>query len=252
MECNNVQERFIGKLKRFTLLSLSDESALYEITRTKMQVAARTDLQREGDLHDKVRVMLDGFAVRYKTLPDAERQIVSFLVPGDMCDPFGFVLPTADHGIATLTSCTVAILHPNDILAAAEAHPSIARALWWSSLVNGATLREWLLNVGRRPAEHRVAHLLCEMLVRLQAVGLATENSYAFPVTQQDLAETTGLSAVHTNRMLQSLRGQGLIGLRSGAVTIPDVERLKAFCGFQSHYLHLQRPEIELRDSHAA
>lgn len=151
---------FLRKLDRFEPLSSDEKDLLVTFARAKRHVPPRTDIQREGDKHDEVRIVLDGFAVRYKELADGKRQIVAYLVPGDMCDPFGFILPTADHNIATLSPATVAVLRPTNILAVTEAYPAIARALWWSSMVDEATLREWLLNVGQRSSKERIAHLL--------------------------------------------------------------------------------------------
>ncbi len=101
-------------------------------------------------------------------------------------------------------------------------------------------MREWLVTMGRRPADRHVAHILCEVLVRLQAVGFATGNSYELPITQIDLGDTAGLSNVHINRVLQDLRGQGLIVSKGKSLSIPDVERLKAFAEFNPNYLHLE------------
>ena len=120
--------------------------------------------------------------------------------------------------------------------------PALARALWWAALVDEATLREWLVNIGARPAEERVAHLLCELLLRLKTIGLASDNSYEPPLTQAELADTTGLTNVHVNRVLQRLRGDGLITLRGKRLVILDVERLNAFSGFTPNDLHLAQP----------
>jgi CRP-like cAMP-binding protein len=117
--------------------------------------------------------------------------------------------------------------------------PNIARALWAAALVDEATLREWLVNLGGRPADERVAHLLCELLLRLRAVGLANGNSYELPLTQAELADTMGLSHVHMNRVIQRLRGEKLITLKGKNLVILDVERLKAFSGFNPNYLHI-------------
>lgn len=120
-----------------------------------------------------------------------------------------------------------------------EEHPAIARSLRMSTLVDEATLREWLVNVGCRSAIERIAHLFCELLVRLQIVGFASEDSYEFPVTQLDLADTVGLSNVHVNRSLQELRRQGVIELRGRTLKILDRHRLKSIAEFNSKYLHL-------------
>jgi CRP-like cAMP-binding protein len=160
------------------------------------------------------------------------------LVPGDFCDLHVFILKEMDHSIATLSRCTVVKIPRQCILELTE-RPAIARALWWAALVDEATLREWLVNIGARPAEQRLAHLLCELLSRLRVVGLADGGQYELPVTQQELGDTTGMSNVHVNRVLQRLRRDGLITLKDKNLVILDVNRLNAFSGFTPNYLHL-------------
>ena len=183
-------------------------------------------------------MVTDGFACRYKILSAGKRHIMAYLLPGDLCDVHVFLLKEMDHGIATLTPCRVVDIPRQRVLELLE-RPAIARALWWAALVDEGTLREWLVNVGRRPAEQRVAHLLCELLVRLQTVGLASGNTYELPLTQTDVAETMGLTVVHVNRVLQRLRANDLISLKSKQLVIKDAAALKQFSGFNPNYLHL-------------
>ena len=173
-----------------------------------------------------------------QVLADGKRQIMAYLVPGDFCDLHVFILKEMDHSIATLSRCSVVKIPRQRILELTE-RPAIARAFWWAALVDEATLREWLVNIGARPAEQRVAHLLCELLVRLRVVGLADGGRYELPLTQKELGDTTGLSNVHVNRVLRRLRGEGLITFKDKHLVILDVERLKAFSGFTPNYLHL-------------
>ena len=163
---------------------------------------------------------------------------MAYLVPGDLCDLHVFILKKMDHSIGTLSVCRVVDIPRNRILEMLE-RPAIAQALWWSALVDEATLREWLVNIGRRPAEQRVGHLLCELLMRLQTVGLANGTSYELPITQSDVAETMGLTLVHVNRVLQRLRARNLITLGYKRLVINDVAALKAFSEFNPNYLHL-------------
>lgn len=229
----------LRKLERFEPLSEADKAVVERASRHARTVEARTDLIREGNKPADVRLILDGFACRYKLLPDGGRQILAYLVPGDFCDLHVFILSEMDHSIATLSPCLVADIPREMILEMTEQHPKIARALWWATLVDEAVLREWLAGMGRRDASQQVAHLFCEMLVRLQTVGFATENSYELPVSQIELADTVGLSNVHVNRTLQELRAQGLIVLKGKSLVIPDVDRLKRFGEFNPNYLHL-------------
>ena len=228
----------IQKLEAFAPLTEADKTLLASLSRGSRRVPSHEDLVREGDQPGDVRLILEGFAYRYKFLPDGSRQIVAYLIPGDFCDLHVFILKTMDHGIATLSPCTVADIPRTRVLELIE-RPAIARALWWATLVDEATLREWLVNIGARPADQRVGHLLCELLVRLETVGLTVKGSYELPLTQKELGDTMGLSAVHMNRIIQRLRAEKLITKNRGRVIVEDVERLKAFSGFNPNYLHL-------------
>jgi CRP-like cAMP-binding protein len=226
------------KLETLAPLSDEDKRLLDDVVRPARDVGPHEDLVREGEAPNSVHLILDGFACRYKVLPSGARQIMAYLVPGDFCDLHVFILKVMDHSIGTLSRCTVVSIDRARILELTE-RPAIARALWWATLVDEATLREWVVNVGARPADKRVAHLLCELLVRLRAVGLADGGSYELPITQTELADTVGLSAVHVNRVLQRLRTLELITLKSGRLVISDVAKLNEFSGFNPNYLHL-------------
>lgn len=237
-ETTPMTDPFTRKLENFAPLSSEDRRLLAETTRESRRVRAHTDIIAEGQRPDDVHLVLEGFACLYKTLADGKRHIMAYLVPGDLCDVHIFILKAMDHSVGTLSDCRVVDIPRDRILAMLE-RPAIARALWWSALVDEATLREWLVNIGGRPGERRVAHLLCELLMRLQTVGLVNGDSYELPITQSDLAETVGLTVVHVNRVLQRLRAAGLITLRSKRLVINDSKALKAFSEFNPNYLHL-------------
>ncbi|MER2269793.1 helix-turn-helix domain-containing protein [Methylobacterium oxalidis] len=229
---------FARKLEGFVALTDADRALLEQISASPRIVQPHTDLVREGDKPDGVFLIMGGFACRHKLRASGARQIMAYLLPGDLCDLDVALLDTMDHTLTTLSVCRVVHIAPETVAQLME-HPQIARALRMSTLVDEATLREWLVNVGRRSADERIAHLFCELLLRLQAVGLATENSYELPLTQVDLADTTGLTNVHVNRTLQSLRRQGLIELQGRRLTILNPPRLRALAEFKPNYLHL-------------
>lgn len=235
----------IAKLRHFDALGEPELSLLERAAGRVRRLGPHESLVREGDAPRVVHFLLSGYTCRYKVLGDGRRQITALLVPGDTCDLHGFLLPRMDHGVVTLSNCTVAQVARDVLVELTESRPRIARALWWSTLVDEAILREWLGNIGRRTASQRIAHLFCELLVRLQAVGLAHGDAYDFPLTQAELADAAGLSTVHVNRTLQELRAAGLITLRGKQLTIVDVERLKAMAGFDPAYLHLADPKGE-------
>ena len=235
---------FIRKLEYGAELSDTDRRVLEDAASDVREIGARTDVIGQGERPDNVHVLIDGWACRYKLLPDGDRQIMAYLIPGDFCDLHVAILGEMDHGIATVSNCKIAYIPDQIVSELTSRGGTINRALWWATLVDEATLREWLANMGRRPADQQLAHLFCELLVRLQSVGFADENSFDFPVNQAELADTLGISQVHVNRMLQQLRGDGLIVLENRRLTIPDVERLNAFAGFDPGYLHLRERQI--------
>ena len=233
------------KLELFGSLPDDDKRLLdTAVTRTR-KIGAHRDIITEGESPDDVHLVLEGLACRYKLLGDGRRQIFGYLVPGDFCDLHVFILKAMDHSIATLSPCTMVEI-PRERVLELAARPAVARALWWVTLVDEGTLREWVVNLGLRDAETRIAHLFCELNLRLQSVGLATGNSFELPITQAELGETIGLSTVHVNRTLQKLRRDNLITFNQGQLLIPDLEALKELCGFNPNYLHLDggKPDI--------
>lgn len=185
--------------------------------------------------------MLEGWACRYKALPDGRRQIVSILVPGDLCDLYFHLPRHQDHSIGSISALRIAELARSDLDALILNHPRVAQALYWSELVTVAVQREWTLNIGQRSAYERIAHLICELFSRLRVVGLTDGNSFDFPLTQQDLGETSGLTSVHVNRTLRQLRADELIDLDRRRLCIRDVDALMEVAMFNPNYLHLDR-----------
>jgi CRP-like cAMP-binding protein len=230
----------VRKLLAFAELTDDDCRLLEEISANPRDVDPRTDLIIEGTKPTDVHLILEGFACRYKILPNGDRHIMAYLVPGDFCDLHAFVLREMDHSVGTLSRCNVVDIPRQHILELTE-RPAITRAMWVAAMVDEATLREWLVNLAGREAAERLAHLLCELLYRLRAVGLANGGSYSLPLTQSELADSAGLSDVHMNRVLQRLRAENLITFEGHQLVIHDIGRMIAFSGFDPNYLHLQQ-----------
>jgi CRP-like cAMP-binding protein len=231
---------FTRKLEHFAKLSLEDRRTLAEVVGERVRhLGPREDVVREGAKPRNVNLFLEGWACRYKTLEDGRRQITSFFLPGDLCDLNVFILREMDHSIGTITPVKLAEISRERLSDITARHPRITQALWWETLVDAATQREWTLNVGQRSALERMAHLICELFLRLRCVGLTTDHSCELPVTQAELADATGLSTVHVNRTLKQLRGEGLIELRGKRLTILDLDRLRQAALFNENYLHL-------------
>jgi CRP-like cAMP-binding protein len=228
------------KLQAFTRLSAEDVAALQGLSRNVRTIEARHDLVREGEAPQHVHLMLKGWARRHKSLPDGKRQILGFLVPGDFCDLDADVIKEMDHSIGAITAVKAALIGREQIDALTAQHPRVRHALRWSDLVEHATEREWLLNLGQRSAYSRIAHLIVELFLRLKTVGLTEDHSCDFPLTQHDIADATGLTPVHVNRMLQELRADGLIELERKRLHVPDLDIVKVVAMFNANYLHLE------------
>jgi CRP-like cAMP-binding protein len=238
----------LRKLSNFTALSEEESTAVVECCMDVREVGAREDVISQGDRTGGVKLLLDGFACRYKTLEDGRRQIVAYFVPGDLCDLRVFILKRMDHSIGAIAPSRVATIAPENVLKLMHTHPALTRALWWSTLVEEAIAREWIVNVGQRNALERTAHLFCELLYRFRAVGLNRGLSCTLPLTQVELAETLGLSSVHVNRTLQELRRQKLIALDDGRLTVQNLQALQELAFFNPDYLHLDYGADKPRD----
>ena len=230
------------RLEEYTPLTDADRAELARLCSQSNQViAAKRDLIREGDTPRSVYVILDGWACHYRTLENGRRQIVDFAIPGDLCDLNLFILDRMDHSISAITRLKVAEVGRDFLHRVVTNFPNITTALWWAELVSKSIHREWIVNVGQRSASERIAHLFCEMFLRLESVGLTDGFSCDFPLTQTDIAETTSLTAVHVNRTLQDLRRKRLIVLERRRLAIPDLLALQEAGSFNRDYLHIRR-----------
>jgi CRP-like cAMP-binding protein len=230
------------KMEQFTTFSEEERQQLDElISRKHVHLGAREDILKEGEHSDHCNLMLSGLACRYKILPDGKRQIMAFLVPGDLCDAEIFVLKEMDHSIGTLTPSTTAVIHADEMKALLRRPGSLSEAVWWGTLTDLGVLRERIIDHGSRDAYVRTAHLLYEMLVRYRVVGETIDDGFDFPITQEELADATGMTPVHANRTLQRLREEGLISLKGKRLIVLDAPRLKKVAQFNANYLHLDR-----------
>jgi CRP-like cAMP-binding protein len=230
------------KMEQYTRFSDEEKRLLDALVSQRQRVyAPGEDILREGDPSPDCHVVLSGLASRYKVLPDGGRQIMAFLVPGDLCDAEIFILKAMDHSVVAHSETTVALISGDKMDELLTGQGRITKALWWGTLTDLAVLREWVVNHGRRDAYEQIAHLLYEMLVRYRIVANTTNTTLDFPLTQVDLADATGLTPMHVSRMLTRLRQENLIALKGKKLTILDPERLKEVAGFDPNYLHLDR-----------
>lgn len=222
-------------------LTEEDQAQLDQLCRHVETIPAKRDITSEGDRPEQVHLILKGWAARYSIMDDGTRQITAFLIPGDFADLHVNVLDRMDHSILALTACKVAYIDVSELDRMTSENSRLTRAMLWSTLVDEAVLRQWIVNVGRRDARGRVAHVLCEMHARMSMIGLAKDDRLALPLTQNDLADATGLTSVHVNRTLQRLRHEGLIEIGSGTLNVREVSALQRAAGFDPKYLHLKR-----------
>jgi CRP-like cAMP-binding protein len=231
----------ILKLEGRDRLSLEEKQVLESAISRIRDVGADEDIVREGDRPTECSLLLEGFAARYKVLSNGRRQITAIHVAGDFVDLHSFLLKTLDHSILALTRCRIAAVPHGTLAKITEEHPHLTRLLWLNTLIDGAIHREWLTAMGRRTAIAHMAHLICELFIRLEAVGHVQDQTIHLPITQAELSDTLGLSTVHVNRVLQELRKDGLIRWQGNALTVLDWERLKQIAEFTPTYLNVQK-----------
>lgn len=229
----------VVKLEQFAHLSQADRNALREITSRRRDFAALEDIAREGDRTGPIRIILAGWACRYKQLKDGQRQIIAIFLPGDLCDAHIHAPTVMDHSIGALTSVTLAEIEPDQLASVIARHPRIELALWREMQAAASIQREWTVNLGRRDAPQRIGHFFCELHERLRNIGLTQGDNCELPLGQARLADAMGLTNVHVNRSLKILRAKGLIVLKSGRLTILDAYKLRRFSLFEPGYLNL-------------
>lgn len=218
-------------------LAEPDFAALRMLPFARRTVERDAFIVREGEEPASCGLILEGCAFRQKVVRNGARQIISFHFPGEFIDLQSCLLAVNDHGVQALGVCTLAVVPRHALLGLIAQRPSLARAVWLDTLLEGAIFREWVVNVGRRNARARIAHLLCELAVRLDA-ATADGKVYHLPLTQEHIADATGLTSVHTNRTIQALRREGLITLASGRLVIHDWNALRNIGDFSELYLH--------------
>jgi CRP-like cAMP-binding protein len=230
----------VRKLTLWRPLSDDDQKALLALPHRMITLRPHEYIVREGDKPNDSCLMVSGFSFRHKVAGNGGRQIFSIHMKGDLADLQNSLLGTADHNLQALTHVEAAMIPVEAIQDIAFTRPAIGRAMWYETLVDGSIFREWTLNVGRRDARTKAAHMLCEFALRLEAVGLGERCDYELPMTQEQLADALGLTSVHTNRTLMGLGEDGLIERRQRSVKIVDWPGLVKAGDFDAAYLHMK------------
>ena len=229
----------LRQLRRRVDISPDEERAIRGVVAETRRVPADQILVRSGDPLNSSLILLDGWLARSKDLAGGERQMTEIHIAGDFADLHGFTLKRLDHDVLTLSDCLVGIVPHERLLDLTQRYPRLARIYWFSTNVDAAITRELALSLGRRSAISRMAHLFCELHVRLEAVGRAGSGAFEFPLTQRELSECLGLTVVHANRTIQQLRRRGLVALENRQLKILNWGGLKGVAEFDPSYLYL-------------
>jgi CRP-like cAMP-binding protein len=229
-----------ARLSNIFDLSPEDKAAVESLAVTVREFPADFDVVADGTHPTHCCIVMEGFTCRYKVISDGRRQILAFNIPGDVPDLQSLHLDVMDHTLATVVPSRLGFVSHIDMRALCEARPGVAAAFWRETLIDGAAFRAWMTGIGRLSARARLAHLLCELMLRLDAVGLADGFRYRLPLTQAELGDALGLSVVHVNRLLQELKAEGHIQIEKKTVTIQDWDTFRAIAQFDPDYLHLK------------
>jgi CRP-like cAMP-binding protein len=229
----------IRKLESIEPLTAEEKAALLRLPLRLKSVPAHQDIVSAGDRPTESCLVVHGLACRYILTEEGKRQILSFHIAGDIPDLQSLHLRIMDHSLGTLVPCQLAFIRHDDLLTLMRTHPRLGDLFWRDTLIDAAVFRQWIVALGRREAHGRIAHLLCELLVRLRAAELVEDHAFTLPLTQAELADALGISAVHANRVLQDLRAENLITWRGDTLKVLDWEGLQRAGEFNPAYLHL-------------
>ena len=239
-----VTDHLIAKLSTRVALTDGDRATIADLPFKLRTIAQSTYMVREGQRPQRCAFVIEGFAYRQKLTPNGEREIVSILMPGDFIDLQNLFLEESDHDVQALTRITVAEIAIPALREAVAQCPRIASALWTEVLIEASIHREWLLNIGRRNAKMRLAHLLCEYAARLRASSMMTEDDgYELPMTQEQIGDALGLTPVHVNRTLRAIREDGAAHVTDRRLHILDWSLLRSIAEFDPRYLVLEKAD---------
>jgi CRP-like cAMP-binding protein len=228
-------------LQRHDRISAEEQRILGELPWRIKEFAVRSEIVKAGSQPSDCCMILEGFAARAQYLGDGKRQLTALHIPGDFVDLHSFTLKTMDHSVMALNRCLIALVGHEAIGRVTEVSPHLTRLFWMSTNVDAAIQRAWIVRLGQLSSEGHMAHLLCEIYLRLKAVDLASEWSFELPITQTELADFMGRSTVHVNRTLQALRTRRLVSWDKARVQILNWERLQKVASFDATYLNLVR-----------
>lgn len=234
----------LKKLRQRVEISPEEENVIRDSVAEVRRTKADQIVIHAGEQLNVSLMLLEGWLARSKDLASGERQVMQLHVAGDFADLHSFTLKRLDHNVSTLSECRIAVVPHDKIREITNQYPRLGRIFWLSTNMDAAIQRELTLSLGQRSAIARMAHLFCELYVRLDVVGRTSDEGYDFPLTQRELSECLGLTVVHANRTLQELRRRGLVELANQRLTIRDRRGLEGLAEFDSSYLYLEHEQL--------
>lgn len=232
-------ERFVAKVSGRSAVAIDEAEAVLALRVVPRRISAHREFVQLGQAVDHACLVADGLVARFALMPDGRRQLISFHIPGDIADLDSLMLSAASTSLVALTPTAVFQIPHAALRDLAADFPALAVAFWRECVIDGNIVAQWLVGTGRRNARGRIAHLLCEMAVRYDFLGMLIGGRFPFPVTQEQIADASGLTPVHVNRSLKALRQEGIAQLTRTEAVILDWPALVAAGEFDRAYLHL-------------
>ncbi|AHY51396.1 Crp/Fnr family transcriptional regulator [Bradyrhizobium japonicum] len=243
MPSDTIRAALVRRLRTSSGISDDDVKEIEQLPIAVRQYPAETPVVRDGERATDCCLIADGFCARSKTIPSGKRQILSIHIPGEIPDLMSLFLHVMDHDLSTLTPCTLGFIRHETLRKLHQRSPSVAELFWRDTLIDSAMFREWIVNVGQRPAPARLAHVMIELRERLRVIERLDGNSFEMPLTQEQIGEALGITAVHANRVIKQLRQEGIVELHRGRVTVLDERKFLELADFDGRYLH-QSPTL--------
>lgn len=243
MASEAISAALIRRLRVSSGLSDEDIREINALPISVRQYPADRPVVRDGERCTECCLIVDGFCTRSKTIPDGKRQILSIHIPGEIPDLMSLFLHVMDHDLTTLTPCTLGFINHDALRQLHRRQPTIAEMFWRDTLIDSAMFREWIVNVGQRSAPARLAHLVVELRERLRVISRASGDSFEMPLTQEQISEALGITAVHANRVIRQLREDGIVDFQRGRVAVLHEKKLMDLADFDGRYLH-QSPAL--------
>jgi CRP-like cAMP-binding protein len=238
-----ISAALIRRLRTSSGVSEDDIREIHALPISVREYPAERAVVRDGQRATECCLIAAGFCMRSKTIQDGKRQILSLHIPGEIPDLMSLFLHVMDHDLSTLTPCTLGFINHETLRQLHRRRPNVAEIFWRDTLIDAAMFREWIVNVGQRPALARLAHVMVELRERLKVIGRVNGNSFEMPLTQEQIGEALGVTAVHANRVIKQLREEGIVEFHRGRVSVLDEKKFLELADFDDRYLH-QSPAL--------